>query len=110
MKDKNKKKIPLIMFVLSFILVFSVVEMHGDNILGLDGKAYYDIYVGGTGDSLSIIRNVRILDLKEIHDMTFLVIETDSFGINNEGLISFDYIRAILPSHKIYIQNIKAVP
>ena len=74
--------------------------------LGLDPNGSYDIYIGG-GQSLSVIKNVKVVGLRDIKGRTFLVIQTDTFNsITSEGLITFDFIRAIVPSHKTFLQDL----
>ena len=71
-----------------------------ENMFGLDARGNVDIYLQSY-DELVVIRNVEIIDFREVHDKIFLVIQTDHFeGKRSEGLILYDYVRAILPSHR----------
>ena len=70
-------------------------------ILGLDSNTYYDIYLGGTGDSNSLIKSVQIVEVRQYEGLTFLVVRPDSFSISqSEGLVLLENVKAILPTLK----------
>ena len=108
----KRRGIPLfLIFSFIFLATFCVKAAQGENVLGLDSRQYYDIYIGSYNDSLSVIRNVEIVGFNEVKNLTFLVIRTDNFeGKRSEGLIMLNYIRAILPSHGVtQIQGVSSV-
>lgn len=101
-----KKLLPCLMAGLLLIGAMAApAAWAATNILGLEDRGYYDIYIGGDGDNVSIIKNVLITDIKEINGVTFLVIQADSFGKFSTGLVSFVHVRAIIPSHRIAVQG-----
>jgi len=76
------------------------------NALGLDDRTYFDIYFGGDDDSVTVIRNVKIADLKEIAGETFLVIQTQFLDAKrSEGLVAFRHVRAILPANSAAVEQ-----
>lgn len=88
------------------ILTLSVPAMAATNFLGLEDRGYYDIYFGGDGGGYgSLVKNVLIVEMKEIGGKTFLVIQADSFGKFSTGLVAFEYVQAIVPSNKIQVQG-----
>ena len=98
-----KKKILWIFLggmVLSVFMITPVLA--GENVLGLDDSNTYDIYMADYTGSFTVIKNVDIVGVKDLFGKKFLAIQTESFNPKaSEGLIMLDYIRAILPAHKI---------
>jgi hypothetical protein len=78
-----------------------------ENILGLDDRTKYDIYLGNE-NGFGIIKSVEIADVRELFNKTFLVIRTDTFDSRaSEGLIALEAIQAILPAHRaVFMQSI----
>jgi hypothetical protein len=70
-----------------------------ENLLGLDDKIRYDIYLD-SHDDLGVIKNIEIVDVRELFNKTFLVIHTDTFSVRtSQGLVALDAVKAILPSY-----------
>lgn len=98
----------LLMNVLTVVMLFFVLPSTGMaqssryiEALGLNKDIYYDIYLGGGDEVASIIRNVKIVDIREVGGMIFLVINSSGFQLTqSEGLIALNHIRAILPGDK----------
>jgi len=77
------------------------VPAFAENPLGLQDNHDYDIYVGYPGGEQIVIQTVRIMGVKEIYDEVFLVVRSDSFdAARSEGLVKYDRILAVLPSHR----------
>jgi hypothetical protein len=73
--------------------------------LGLDRTTYYDVYLAGDGESLSVIRNIKVMDVATYYGLEFLVVQPSLLSTtDSRGLILLSSIRAILPSNKI--QNV----
>ena len=86
--------------VVAITVLFCQPLMAEDNIFGMDRSLNVDIYLEGY-DELTVIRNVEIVEFREVRDRVFVVISTDHFDSqHSEGLILFDAIRVILPSYK----------
>lgn len=70
-----------------------------ENPLGLSLNVYYDVYIGAGDEGVSVIRNVKVVDIREISGVLFLVINTDIFKQSrSEGLVALAHVHAILPT------------
>ncbi|MFA5259769.1 MAG: hypothetical protein WC450_00915 [Candidatus Omnitrophota bacterium] len=77
-------------------------------VLGLDSNTYYDIYLGGTADSATILKSVQIVDVRQYEGLTFLVVRPDSLSISqSEGLVLLENISAILPTLKFSTSSVQ---
>ena len=97
------KNLKTLFSVIILLVLMSTPVLAGENVLGLDDSNVYDIYVADDTGSFTLIKNVDIVGVKDLFGKKFLVIQTDGFNPKaSQGLIMFDYIRAILPAHKIF--------
>ncbi|MCK5581055.1 MAG: hypothetical protein KAJ18_07250 [Candidatus Omnitrophica bacterium] len=108
-KFKKFKIVWLIVFAVGCLFVPCEYLSAEENALGLSKQNDYNIYITGEDGSLSVIRGVEVVGFRTIEDVKFLVVRTDTFDAKRtEGLILFDYIRVILPSHKtLQIQPVR---
>lgn len=101
MNRVNRFKARIFLLVVAVLVIFVPFSHGAENVLGLDAKGSYDIYVGYEDNSLSVIKNVTIVGLRDIKGVNFLVIQTDTFDSKrSEGLIQFSFVRAVLPSYR----------
>ena len=104
-----RNKIIVCLFFLWLGFAGGSAALAAENSLGLDDQNHYDIYLSGYGDSLTVIRNVDILSLKEFGGQTFLLIRTDTFNAKrSEGLLNFASIRAVLPAGRANLDVVSA--
>lgn len=69
-----------------------------NNPLGLREQGRYDLYFSGN-QSLNLIRNVEIVDVRKIEGRLFIAIEADAFASKrSEALIAFDAVQAVIPT------------
>lgn len=101
-------KLPILLLALTLFLIsfcpaaiFSQ-EMEGKGGSGLDADTNYDIYYEVNTYEVDVVKNVRIVDLIELGETTFLEITGTSLGAKGKrGYILFTNIKAILPSVQI---------
>ena len=87
--------------MLTFVLLGSgrISLAQAENPLGLSSSVYYDVYIGAGDEGVSVIRNVKVVDVREISGVLFLVINTDIFKQSrSEGLVALAHVHAILPT------------
>jgi len=89
--------------LISFLLIFAGGPAGAmENELGLDSKLNYDVYIGSKDNSGTVIKGVQIVELRQVRDKYFLIVQTDDFaGKKSEGLIALDYVQAVLPSFSL---------
>jgi len=94
----------VILSVFLLLICAGTVVLADQNLFGLDTTNSYDIYMGSDEKSgLTVIRNVTILETREIQGEVFVLIQSDSFASRlNEGLVRFSAIQAILPSKRSF--------
>jgi hypothetical protein len=104
-KKQMSRTMALVLFVvLATTFLFGGLALAETNVFGLDGSQRYDIYVGLNDDNYWIVQDVVIVDFRVIKDITFVVIQGDTFNVKaSEGLILLSSIRAIIPSRKMVI-------
>ncbi len=97
----RKNSLKILSFLGLMILSLNSQLKADENVLGLDSKALYDIYIGANDAGVWAIKNVEIIGFRQINEVEFLVIRVDYFDAKrSEGLIRYDYVRAVLPSNK----------
>ncbi len=93
-----------ILIVFLFLICAGAVVRADQNLFGLDTANSYDIYLGSDEKSgLTVIRDVTILETREIRGEVFILIQSDSFASRlNQGLVRFSAVQAVLPSKRAF--------
>lgn len=91
--------------VLTIIFIFTVMSaskaLAANNVLGLDDNERFDIFIGTADNNFWVIKDVRVIDFRDIKNVLFLVIQSDTFNAKaSEGLILLSSIQAIIPTNK----------
>ena len=90
--------------LLVLIIVLIPVIAHASDI-PFDKDSSYDLLCQINNDTVDEINNVRILDIVEIEDTPFIVVQ--NIGLKKEkGYIRFDTIKSIL-SHRVFERTLR---
>ncbi|HRZ39696.1 MAG TPA: hypothetical protein P5246_01695 [Candidatus Omnitrophota bacterium] len=86
------------------VILCAALAWADQNIFGLDTNNAYDIYLSNEQNSgLSVIKDVMILEKRDILGEAFILVRSDSFASKlNEGLVRFSAIQAIIPSKRSF--------
>ena len=101
MKPFRNHSINIKILIISLIVFVLAIAAHAfaDSRSDFYENAFYDIYYQTSEGTTDYIQHVKILEIKTIENIKFLVIRGSELGrAETQGFIRFDAVRAILPT------------
>lgn len=82
----------------------------GSRLGAFEKGASYDIYIQYGKEDISVVENVEIIDIEEIHGKKYLVITSKAFKLQgDEGFILWDAVVAVLPNDDFRFQRVEKI-
>ena len=80
------------------------------NNFGFDDSLKYDIYFTSGEDTVSVVKSIQILEVRDVAGRKFLVVKSQGFKLKPEdGFILFDAIVAIFPDRNFDVKGIDKI-